>query len=75
LRNKNKIVHLNHNNKMDNQEINNQLNELFTQTQKEKEFNFASFYGYLQGTLIGKDVISKNDFVKAVEYGLKMSSK
>lgn len=60
---------------MNNQEINNQLNELFTQTQKEKEFNFASFYGYLQGTLIGKDVISKNDFVKAVEYGLKMSSK
>jgi hypothetical protein len=58
---------------MDNQEINNQLNELFKQTQKEKEFNFASFYGYLQGTLIGKDVISKNDFVKAVDYGLKMS--
>jgi hypothetical protein len=58
---------------MDNQEINNQLNELFKQTQKEKNFNFASFYGYLQGTLIGKDVISKNDFVKAVEYGLKMS--
>jgi hypothetical protein len=60
---------------MDNQEINNQLNELFKQTQKEKNFNFASFYGYLQGTLIGKDVISKNDFVKAVEYGLKMSTK
>ena len=58
---------------MDNQEINNQLNELFKQTRQEKEFNFASFYGYLQGTLIGKDVISKNDFVKAVEYGLKMS--
>jgi hypothetical protein len=58
---------------MNNQEINNQLNELFKQTRQEKEFNFASFYGYLQGTLIGKDVISKNDFVKAVEYGLKMS--
>ena len=58
---------------MDNQEINNQLNELFKQTQQVKEFNFASFYGYLQGTLIGKDSISKNDFIKAVEYGLKMS--
>jgi len=58
---------------MDNQEINNQLNELFKQTQQVKEFNFASFYGYLQGTLISKDLIFKNDFVKAVEYGLKMS--
>jgi hypothetical protein len=58
---------------MDNQEINKQLNELFKQTQQVKEFNFASFYGYLQGTLISKDLIFKNDFVKAVEYGLKMS--
>jgi hypothetical protein len=58
-----------------NQELTDQLNELFTQTQLIKEFNFASFYGYLQGTLKGKDVISKDDFVKAVEYGLKMSVK
>jgi hypothetical protein len=38
-----------------NQELNNQLNELFLQTRNEKNFNFASFYGYLQGTLTGKD--------------------
>jgi hypothetical protein len=69
------MLYLQYNNKMNNQEINNQLNELFKQTQQVKEFNFASFYGYLQGTLIGKDVISKNDFVKAAEYGLKMSTK
>jgi hypothetical protein len=60
---------------MNNQELTDQLDELFKQTRQVKEFNFASFYGYLQGTLIGKDVISKNDFVKAIEYTLKMSSK
>ena len=60
---------------MDNQEINKQLNELFTQTQHVKEFNFASFYGYLQGTLISKNAIYEHDFIKAVEYGLKMSVK
>ena len=60
---------------MNNQEINNQLNELFKQTRQVKEFNFASFYGYLQGTLIGKNAIYEHDFIKAVEYGLKMSSK
>jgi len=60
---------------MNNQELTDQLNDLFTQTQLVKEFNFSSFYGYLQGTLTGKDSISKNDFVKAIEYGLKMSIK
>ena len=58
---------------MNNQELTNQLNELFRQTQQVKEFNFASFYGYLQGTLTSKDLIFRNDFIKAVEYGLKMS--
>jgi hypothetical protein len=60
---------------MNNQELTDQLNELFKQTRQVKEFNFASFYGYLQGTLIGKDVISKNDFIKAIDYSLKMSTK
>jgi hypothetical protein len=56
-----------------NQELNNQLNELFLQTRNEKNFNFPSFYGYLQGTLTGKDTISPKDFIKAVEYALEMS--
>lgn len=60
---------------MSNKETREKLDELFSKYNSQESidsFNFPSFFGFCQGTLMVRETISIDMFIQAVEHGMEV---